>query len=316
MGSIFSKLNYKNLYKNTQIDFPNATPSDHTLETFELIKNTIDRSSELCKEVQQYKNCNEEVRKAFAEPDNSNIISDCFSVINDRVIIGQKLLDHSVEVNNGIMKHLDIFEQILESNDSLKPLLLNEQALVYKCVHLLASVLTVDEAKLSQPALQNDLAFYRRILPKISEEKDLSISREGVNSVISFLAEHMPLTKSLAAALLDRAQSKASVAKLLAETGNGLFSIVEAKVFPPDSPDNIAFLRAMVLCLIAYDAVRPEGVFSTGSEFNVRFIVRFLQACPIADADAARALCNHIRYGCNSDNYRSAPTAIKSLFEF
>ncbi|MES1919726.1 Protein fam49b [Bonamia ostreae] len=316
MGKIISNLSYRNDYKKCELNFEEAKPSDDAKAIFDLLKEMFEKSGRLKQELENYQDCTKEVREAMENPDDPEVVSRCFAVINERVAVGKRLYDFSLLAQNALDRFIEIFEPILSSTDALKPLLVNEQALVYQVIHLLASILKVDEAKLKKPALQNDLAFYRRVLPKVGIETELCISRNDVNNIISFLAEHIPLTRSISNNLAETAKDKTAVAELLAEMANGSFKIVHAKKFPPESPENIVFLQAMVLTIIVYDSLRPDGAFTSGSSINLRFILRFLQNSPISDFKEAKALCNHVRYGCNPDNYRKAPESIHSMFDF
>lgn len=311
MGKIFSNLGYKNDYKGVKLEFDTAIPTEEGKETYEMVVSVQKTASQLIDKLRIYEGCENEIREAFNNPDDMEILKKVFSVIGKRVIISNELYKFSTGLNTNFIAILKKFESL--ASDKSRPTLAKDQALVRKTVDLLATILALDEVKLSKPSLQNDLAFYRRMLPRLSDE-ELPISKEEVNTVISLLAEHMSVTVSLSRAVKKHAEQEQGVVQLLGETAMGLFNIVHTRTLSKD--EEIIFMKASVLCIIIYDAVYEPGIVKKTSEVNLRYIAKFLSQNngKVGHANDMRKMADYIKYGCKSDSFRTS--SIIDLLEF
>ena len=74
----------------------------------------------------------------------------------------------------------------------------NRQALASQLGDLLDFALQFDQAKMTNSSIMNDFSQYRRSISKLRDHPMASIKEAEANSISMFIANHIPMTTSLA----------------------------------------------------------------------------------------------------------------------
>eukprot|EP00611_Tribonema_gayanum_P010163 TRINITY_DN2008_c0_g1_i1.p1 TRINITY_DN2008_c0_g1~~TRINITY_DN2008_c0_g1_i1.p1 ORF type:complete len:307 (-),score=57.19 TRINITY_DN2008_c0_g1_i1:1051-1971(-) len=145
--------------------------------------------------------------------------------------------------------------------------------LVRQVVAMLAYVLEWDQAKMMRPQIQNDFAFYKRLMPRMVASSDytleqLTVSDRHAGTISMFIAENMPLTVALSTALRDNTTASRT-ANIIAQVAN----LCCGTVARADGYRQDATLRQLLLgmtsAVVLYDRITIEGVFARGGGVGV-----------------------------------------------
>lgn len=169
----------------------------------------------------------------------------------------------------------------------------NQQALVKQFAEILEFTLKFDEYKMTTPAIQNDLSYYRRALsrhrmddsptspisplsPLISTE-DTPVSSELANSMSLFYAQATPMLRVLSDSTSKFVSEQKEVE--VQQTTETLGTMAQVCQRMLDTPGLIQryrreetqsfVLRVMVGLVILYDHVHPVGAFVKASDVDV-----------------------------------------------
>lgn len=175
-----------------------------------------------------------------------------------------------------------------EPKDSLA----NQQALAKQLADVFDFVLRFDDAKMVNPAIQNDFSYYRRTLNRMKlSKKDLNIKirDELANRMSLFFAYPTPMMKVLSETTVkflssvsiyklnfilniyfkqDSTVPRENVTTALATMANVCQDMVAKKKFQPDQT-NMFCLRAMTGAIILFDHLHAQGAFVKKSPINV-----------------------------------------------
>jgi len=161
-----------------------------------------------------------------------------------------------------------------------------------------------DDMKMVNPAVQNDLAYYRRVLSRLKRERkaaDGEIRDETVDRMSLFYAHASPMTRVVIDTTSSFLESDASssagqinkVLSRLAESCRGM--VFENKISKPETQQMC--LRSMTMCLVILDHTYPGGIFSKKSPVDVVSCIKLLQAQqnPEGMMNALRFMTTHLR---------------------
>ncbi|KAG0067809.1 Protein fam49a [Podila epicladia] len=150
------------------------------------------------------------------------------------------------------------------------------------------------------PQIQNDFSYYRRCLSrgKLSNEVDLKSAMnedELANHVSMFYAYPTPMLKTCLSTL-------ASVC----------YHTVSNSKKKPQRPETTAFcLRVMVIAIIIYDHIDPQGAFGKSSPINIKSSVKAIHSH--GQSTDTPNLISALRYNTKHLNDASTSKSIKTL---
>eukprot|EP01105_Mastigella_eilhardi_P028649 TRINITY_DN95_c0_g1_i1.p2 TRINITY_DN95_c0_g1~~TRINITY_DN95_c0_g1_i1.p2 ORF type:complete len:283 (+),score=107.62 TRINITY_DN95_c0_g1_i1:228-1076(+) len=202
--------------------------------------------------------------------------------------------------------------------DDPKASLSNQQALAKQLGDVFDFVLRFDDAKMVNPAIQNDFSYYRRSLSRMKlSKKDLNIKvrDELANRMSLFFAYPTPMMKVLSETtvkFLDDNSgnvSRDNVVGALGNMANICLDMVDKHKFSSNET-NMFCLRAMTGAIILYDHVCYTGVFTKKSMIQMRAAVGVLKGYTDASTDG---LLNALRFTTLHLNDPDTPGAIKQL---
>ncbi|CAM9322446.1 unnamed protein product, partial [Phaeothamnion confervicola] len=227
-------------------------------------------------QLQSYRGCSEVIRASMSSPRNMAVQREAFAT-----------LARNAEAIKG-------FYALAQRLQGLAPALLRRLAalpvtaggtgigerpsLVRKTADVLELVLDWDQAKMMHPQVQNDFAYYRRLLPKMVNEPAAAaapVSDTDANVISMFIAENVPLTVTLAAATADTARRTDGVARVVATVANMCCGMVHRGIYSSEAI-NRKLLMAMTGAVVLYDRITDQGVFVKASGVGVSKCIKVL----------------------------------------
>jgi len=206
-----------------------------------------------------------------------------------------------------------------------KDSLASQQALAKQLADVFDFVLRFDDAKMVNPAIQNDFSYYRRTLNRMKLSKkdmNLTIRDELANIMSLFFAYPTPMMNALSETTVkfigeaSGSVPKENVTDALATMANVCQHMVEVKTFQSDTT-NLFCLRAMTGAIILFDHLSPQGAFHKRSPVNMRGCISVLKNFDTVGGSSgtspAAGLLNALRFTTKHLNDPDTPSNIKQL---
>jgi hypothetical protein len=311
MGKIIGALNGGKEPIDIFLDFENAQPSEEEKEIHAQVASCLDKGPVILERLFKYDGCEEFIRKAITTP-GPETEEAAWNAVLPAVDQLQEFYDFSLELEAGFPKLL----VALCKNDP-KDSLANQQALAKQLADVFDFVLRFDDAKMVNPAIQNDFSYYRRTLNRMKlTKKDLNIKirDELANRMSLFFAYPTPMMKVLSETTAKFLSSDSSVPRdnvtsALATMSNVCHDMVFKKKFESDGT-NMFCLRAMTGAIILYDHLSPQGAFAKKSPVNIKGSINVLKSYSASPTDG---LLNALRFTTIHLNDQETPNSIKQL---
>ncbi|KAF9583540.1 Protein fam49a [Lunasporangiospora selenospora] len=199
------------------------------------------------------------------------------------------------------------------------------QTLAQILCQLLDFVFEFDSIKMKIPQIQNDFSYYRRCLSrgKLSNETDLKSAMnedELANQISMFYAYPTPMLKTVTDVTIEFAAREnvgRSVSECLATLATVCYNTVsngnkKSKGAAPQRPETTAFcLRVMVIAIIIYDHIDPQGAFIKSSPINIKSSVKAIHSH--GNSSDTPNLISALRFNTKHLNDASTPKTIKTL---
>jgi hypothetical protein len=293
------------------LDFENAQPSEEEREIHSTVAGCLDKGPVILDRLFKYDGCEEYIRKAITTPGEETEEA-AWNAVLPAVDQLQEFYDFSLELEACFPKLL----VALCKNDP-KDSLANQQALAKQLADVFDFVLRFDDAKMVNPAIQNDFSYYRRTLNRMKlSKKDLNIKirDELANRMSLFFAYPTPMMKVLSETTVKFLASDSSVPRdnvttALATMANVCHEMVQQKKFESDST-NMFCLRAMTGAIILFDHLHAQGAFVKKSPINIKGCIAVLKGYTASPTDG---LLNALRFTTIHLNDPETPSSIKQL---
>lgn len=186
------------------------------------------------------------------------------------------------EIYDYSLKLQDIFPVLLNAlmKDDDQQSLVTKQALAKQLADVFDFVLQFDDAKMMNPAIQNDFSYYRRYLARIKHSKenmdDIVVRDDLANRMSLFFAHATPMMRVVTETTVNYLENegpennvtKASVVNGLALMANVCYDMVHKKKYE-NNDTNMFCLRSMTGCIILVDHIHPQGAFYKKSPIKV-----------------------------------------------
>ncbi|KAG0074482.1 Protein fam49a [Linnemannia elongata] len=179
------------------------------------------------------------------------------------------------------------------------------QGLARILCQLLDFVFEFDSLKMKTPQIQNDFSYYRRCLSrgKLSNEVDLKSAMnedELANHVSMFYAYPTPMLKTVTEVTTQFVGQ------------HRVRRSVSDKKKPNQRAETTAFcLRVMVISIIIYDHIEPQGAFNKSSPINIKNSVKAIHT--FGNATDTPNLISALRFNTKHLNDATTPKTIKTL---
>jgi len=299
------------------LNFQDAEPKSDAEKAIHAEVERVMRSGpKILQELGSYQGCEEHIRKAITSPSPENEEA-AWNTLLPAVEQLKTFYDFSIELEKVFPK---LLVQLCKGTvtDSIK----DQEALAKQLASVFDFVLRFDDAKMVNPAIQNDFSYYRRTLNRMKISKkdtNLSIRDELANRMSLFFAFPTPMMKVLSQTTAhflseDTTVPKENVTEALAVMANICTHMVEIKTF--DDPNLVYFcLRSMTGAIILYDHVSEVGAFCKKSPINIRGAVTVLKNVQTqgGEGNPCANLLNALRYTTVHLNDEATPGNIKQL---
>jgi len=202
-----------------------------------------------------------------------------------------------------------------QGDDSLS----DEQVYTKQIAEVFDFVLRFDDLKMTNPAIQNDFSYYRRILNriKLSNKRDagITVNDELANSMSLFFAYPTPMMNTVIRAtknLITAKNNVEQVSKFLAQMAGSCFAYLTDKKFEgTENPHSMMAFRAMTGSIILYDHVNAKGAFHKKSPIQIRQVVQALKGHE--GKEKTDTLINALRFNTVHLNDDDTPSQVKQI---
>jgi len=314
MGALLASLKSGHEPSNIFLDFEKSEPGEAEKELYDICNGVLKRGPQILNTLLTYKGCEDFIRKAITTPSAENE-EEAWRAVLPAVDQLQDFFDFATELEN-------IFPMLLVAlcNQDPKHTLQNKQALAKQLADVLDFVLRFDDAKMVNPAIQNDFSYYRRTLNRMKINKkdgNVRVRDELANRMSLFFAYPTPMMKVLSDATSkyvsngDSDVSRENVTQGLAVMANVCFEMVMGKKFDKDET-NMFCLRAMTGSIILYDHIHPQGAFVKKSPINMKGCIQQLKTYGQGKS-STDGLLNALRFTTLHLNDPETPGSIKAL---
>jgi len=303
---MFLKKNDQPHQVNFFLDFQNIKEptGGEDLETYNKIRDVLNRSSEILAIMDSYEGCSDLIYKALSAPTTENE-----SLVWQRLLPSVQNLNKVFEYSIEIMRVANsLLSTLCRTGSDLQ----NQEALAKLLCDLFNFVLQFDDKKMMNPNVNNDFSYYRRSLSKLkSSGIKIQIPDDVANKMSLFLAYPTPMMNMLSNQLVPEIQvSRAEVVNGLSMFANVCLDMVEKQKFQ-DRELNIFCLRAMTASIILVDHISEEGVFCKKTPINIKQAIAILKLK--VDELQTLGLINTLKYTTKHLNDEDTPEAILDL---
>jgi len=293
------------------LDFEKAEPSEEEKEIHSTVASVLDKGPSILDKLYKYDGCEEFIRKAITTPGNETEDA-AWKAVLPAVDQLQEFYDFSLELESCFPKLL----VALCKNDP-KDSLANQQALAKQLADVFDFVLRFDDAKMVNPAIQNDFSYYRRTLNRLKISKkdtNIKIRDELANRMSLFFAYPTPMMKVLSETTVkflssDTTVPRENVTAALSTMANVCSDMVTKKKFESDAT-NMFCLRAMTGAIILFDHLHAQGAFVKKSPISIKACINALKTYTNSPTDG---LLNALRFTTIHLSDPETPNAIKQL---
>ncbi|KAG2230273.1 hypothetical protein INT48_009472 [Thamnidium elegans] len=302
MGQLISGLNLRPgdaLVPELGFDLENATPSSDELQLYnKLASMLVKPGPALLHLLRSYVPASEQIRDAIAKPTPENE-SRAWEAVSPTVDILRDIYDYSVDLSD-VSKNL-------EKNQGLAKLF----------AELLDFVFEFDHLKMRSPTLQNDFSYYRRMLQRgryssshgpegdakssVSDLRSAMIEDDQANRISLFIAYPTPMLKCI----IDTTTEFVNKNRLQKSVGDWLAALWAT-----------CFNTVMVVSIILYDHIDPNGAFYKNSPINIKHSVKIIQTITTLNVSkeySATNLLSALRYNSKHLNDDTTPKGVKNL---
>jgi len=311
MGKVIGLLSEKEASVDVFIDFENAKPSDEERALYDSVTQVLEKGPIVLDKLLKYDGCEEYIRKAITNP-GPETEDAAWQAVLPAVDQLQEFYDFSLQLE-------DVFPKLLVAmcKNNPKDSLAHQQALAKQLADVFDFVLRFDDAKMVNPAIQNDFSYYRRTLNRMKlSKKDLNIKirDELANRMSLFFAYPTPMMKVLTDTTVkflsnDTTVVRPDVTAALSMMANVCEEMVRNKKFENDKT-NMFCLRAMTGAVILFDHLDPAGAFVKKSPVKIRQCITTLKTFTAQPTDG---LLNALRFTTLHLSDPETPNAIKQL---
>jgi len=321
MGQLLSLISGADNAEKVFIDFEKATPSDEEKALHEAVGEVLNKAPNILDRLRKYAGCEEFIRKAITTP-GPETEDAAWEAVLPAVDQLQQFYDFSIELEQCFPKLLVALCKNERGNEKAPRgnHLSNMQALAKQLADVFDFVLRFDDAKMVNPAIQNDFSYYRRTLNRMKltkKDANIKIRDELANRMSLFFAYPTPMMKVLSETTAkflstDQTVPRENVTSVLATLANVCHDMVENKKFQKEDFTMLS-LRAMVGSVILYDHVSEHGAFVKKSPINIKGCIHVLKNFTPTSDQSTDGLLNALRFTTIHLNDPETPGSIKQL---
>jgi hypothetical protein len=271
-----------------KIDF-NAKPSGDEEKLHSNVKDSVlQQTPELLAMILKYGGCEVVIRKALNEPGAAETVA--WEAVSSAV-------DKLYEFYSFSLILEKTWPQVLQKvcqQDALSGVRDN-LCITAQIANIFSFVFHFDEAKMMNPAIQNDFSYYRRVLGRMKDKKQkMKVDEELANKMSFFFAYPTPMMKVMIDSTTSIEKSeRPRIVGGLSMVANLCLQNINSN--PGDEGENIMLLLcAMTGCIILVDHLREEGAFDKKSPLSIKNAITHLKSGN--NPEATDFLLNSLRF--------------------
>jgi len=321
MGKIIANLHSGRQPEEIFLDFENAKPSEEEKDIYQKIGDVLKKGPEILEELFKYSGCESLIRQAITTPTPENEET-AWTAVVPAVDKLQEFYAFSL-----LLQDESCFPALLIAlcKEDPKNSLGSQQALAKQLAEVFDFVLRFDDAKMVNPAIQNDFSYYRRQLNRIkltNTQLNIKVRDDLANKMSLFFAYPTPMMKVLSDTTANflknhegqpgfDANLKDQICAALSTMANACQSMVHNKKFEADTT-NMFCLRAMTGAIVLYDHISntPGGAFARKSPVEIKGCISVLKSYTAMPTDG---LLNALRFTTIHLNDQETPASTKQL---
>ncbi|RUP46470.1 hypothetical protein BC936DRAFT_146919 [Jimgerdemannia flammicorona] len=297
-----------------------AVPTEDEVFLYQQISQILIKPAPaLLDSLRQYVSASEQIRCAIGNPNPQNEDAAWHAVLP---IVGRlkKFYEYAADVEESLPPLLSML-----CNGDVARNLEQYQALAKLFADILDFVFEFDYLKMRNASLQNDFSYYRRMLQRgrqapptrggdTSDMRTAMLEDDIANRISLFIAYPTPMLKCVidtTTQFVNEHRLQRSVCECLATLWAACCNAVTKK--KPMKTESIAFcLKVMVVSIILYDHIDPQGAFGKTSPINIKTSVKAIQGTTLPQDSSASNLMSALRYNSKHLNDEATPKATKT----
>ncbi|KAB7494152.1 Protein FAM49B [Armadillidium nasatum] len=292
--------------KKKEKNIVDAVPSEAERELHENIADILRESRLIIQELQQYKGAAKEIKEAISDANE-----ECQRRAREAVVPLVTKLEQFYMFSQKLKETLPtLLMELCRPEMSPCQHLETQQALVKQFAEILEFTLKFDELKMTTPAIQNDLSYYRRTVMRQLDTQS-PIGHES-HAISLFYAIPTPMLKVVSDTTTKFVNEHNEIPlENTTETFGTMAKVCQRMLENPDliarfqrEETHLFILRVMVALVILYDHVHPDGAFVRASNVDVKGCVKVLKDQP---ASSSENLLNALRYTTKHLNDNNTP---------
>jgi len=292
-------------------DSPAGSDTDPAKE----VRDNLKQADQIIAQLRNFKGCGDLVREAItnASPENEE---KAWAAVVPSVDILKQFYEFSLALE----KSVKVLFGALCSESAMGGDLSDQEALTKQLALVFDFVLRFDDLKMTNPAIQNDFSYYRRILNriKLSNKKaaGITVGAELANAMSLFFAYPTPMMNSLiktTTALTSDGSVKLDIlSAFLARLANSCYILVsDNKKSDVNEEVTMLYFRTIAGSIILYDHVNPKGAFTKKTPIQIKGAVTALKN--YQGREKTDSLVNALRFNTVHLNDDDTPASFKSL---
>jgi len=286
--------------KYPEINFENPTPAESDSSVVQDMSAILADFPTILQDFDAYQGSGELIRTAISSPGQASEAA-AWSAVR----VGVAKLKDFFDMSSKLEQNLPRVYAALCVGEADAALTGHQQLAKVLC-EMLNFGARFDDMKMVNPAVQNDLAYYRRVLSRLKRERKAAegeIRDEIVDRMSLFYAHASPMTRIIIDTTTqflasDASASAGQISKVLsrlAESCRGM--VADNKITDPATQE--LCLRSMTMCLLVLDNICEGGIFSKKSPVDIVSCIKLLQTWTAHSTDsmmnALRFMSQHAR---------------------
>jgi len=263
------------VYPEIVLNYDDPQPNNESeREILESVQSKLGKGSSLLELIEGYVGCDELIRNALSNPQDKKVEEKAWKSVKKSVAKLLKFYNYS--------QHIDeLWPQLLKYlSDNPEEVITNQQALLKEISNLFHFIFFFDLKKMMNPHIQNDFAYYRRVLSRMKnskEKKKLSVNDELANKMSFFFAYPTPMMKVLIDAttkIFNKEEEKENLIHSLSLLANVCLKAVLDALDKNGEGGNdqhvLLYLCTITGCIILVDHLDQRGVFHSKSSIYIK----------------------------------------------
>jgi hypothetical protein len=302
-------------YPDIDMNFDDPQPgSEQEREMLEMILDKLSKGGKLLGIVSDYEGCDGLIREALSNPGDGEVEANAWTSVKKAVEKLLRFYNYSLNIDElwpTIVSHL---------TEDPNTVIANEQSVMKQISILFHFIFNFDLKKMMNPHIQNDFAYYRRVLSRMKnnkEKKKLSVNDDLANKMSFFFAYPTPMMKVLIDSTTqkvkdDNKEDLITALSLLANASLKAVRDILGTDDPAEHKDNaILFLCTITGCVILVDHLDQRGVFHSKSPVLIKLAVETI--FEFREIENTDFLLNSLRFTTLHLNDETTISAVKRI---